>query len=65
MTMTYRCELCPKKCRLMDFNYSSNSQFEIKRCDDENAIVVFKLKECKKIHKLGIVNTKTGEYLSL
>lgn len=65
MKSSYKCELCEKRCRLMDFNYSSDNKYEICRCNSENALIVFKLKGCKIIHKLGIKNTDTNEYIVL
>ena len=48
--MTYRCELCPQNCRLMDFNYiSENKKLLVQRCEQSNAFVSFKIKGCKKI----------------
>lgn len=63
--MTYRCELCPQNCRLMDFNYiSENKKLLVQRCEQSNAFVSFKIKGCKKIHHLGILDTEKNVYLN-
>lgn len=55
--MTYRCELCPQNCRLMDFNYSSEKiKLIVKRCEPNNAFISFKIKGCKMIHHLGVLD---------
>lgn len=63
--MTYRCELCPQNCRLMDFNYSSEKiKFIVKRCEPNNAFISFKIKGCKMIHHLGILDIEKNVYLN-
>lgn len=62
--MTYRCELCQKNCRLMDFAYASNNTYKICRCNPDQAFLSFKIKSCPTIHHLGIMNIHTHEFVN-
>lgn len=61
--MTYRCELCQKGCRLIDFNYISEETITIRRCEPEKAFVSFKIKGCKKVHHLGLFKKDSNRHL--